>query len=583
MAVPPERRTRRERSGDRHGDQVIDLRAAAASRGRTAARGSAPDPGDLDLAAADPALRDAVRTYGGEEALPGLHELGRHCGARATRELAAEVERSPARLDAYDDAGERVDRVVHHPGWRALLRDGAQAGLTGRPWASGEPHAHLERAASLLLWAQVSGSAAAQAATHHAATAAVVGGPAAASWLPRLASRRVDVTSRRGSAARATSAGLALSEQGGSDTRAATTRAVTELGGPLDGGPTWRLSGRKWFVGNADADVLVVSAATDDGPGTFLVPRSLPGTGDDGLRLLRLRHGRARRAWVVGDVELDDAWAVRLDDENAPGGEALARVAATQHLDGTVLAAAAVRAALWRAGHHARRSARPGGPLDTAPLLRTVLADLAVESEAATLLALRLAAATDGTEADAALLRLAGPVAASWLSRRAPQVTLEALELAGAAAWDETGVLARLHRDAGAVLAGATANGLAVDVVRVVAGDPDAVAAFIGECDTARGHSPRLDAGLDALADLLRTAASEAQQDPAAVEAAARWLVERMALALQASLVARHAPDAVTEAWLGGRLESPGTRGLGTAPLGVRQTAVVLDRALGAT
>lgn len=641
--APPDRRTRRPRGSD----QVIDLRQAAASRNRSGPAPISPQRGDVDLAAGDHALLDAVRRHAGPGLLPALHKVGRHAGDTARVRLAGDVEQVPVRLETYDDRGDRADRIVVHPGWDQLQRDGVEAGLGGAPWASPAPHAHLARAAALLLWAQTSASSATAMSTHYAATAAVVDTPATGAWLPRLASRRLETGSRRAAAKHGISAGVALTEPGSSGGGSEpSTTATVSLGGPIDGGPTWRLSGRKWFVGNADADVLVVSARTRDGTASFLLPRRLLDGRPNDVRLLRLRTGPALPAWLVGDVELDGAWAVRLDgdpdsaDPASPGSSPprqLGALGAARTLDASVLSAAAIRAALSLAGHHCRYRTVPGGPLDTAPMVRTLLADVAVESEAATVLALRLAAATDaaavvprptagpgpaprGTDEEdadgskqtdrartqstsgpatarsetvraeaartdpgyeAALLRLAGPVAAAWLSRRAPQVTLEAQDCLGSLAWDAGGQLARVHRDAGAVLAGRTGSGLSLQVVDVLSHDTDAVEAFLAECERARGGHPRLDAAVSACADLLHTAAVEARQDPAAVQGAARWLVERLAVTLQASIVLRECPTPVAEAYLAARLDGAGTRGLGTLPLGSRQTALVVDRALG--
>ncbi|WP_380168430.1 acyl-CoA dehydrogenase family protein [Jannaschia sp. R86511] len=593
--VPDDRRTRRPRQDE----TVIDLRQAAATRNRGADSPEVlPTVGDTDLAAADQALLDAVRRHGGPALLPGLHELGRHVGAVAQRALAEAVEASPPRLQAFDGRGERVDRVLTHPGWSQLQCQGTEAGLAGRPWqAAGEGHAHLARAAGLLLWAQTSGSSAMALSTHYAAAAALVDSPAAAQWLPRLASRRLDTGSRRAAAKPGCSAGVAVTERSSSAPGSSpATTATRALGGPVEGGPTWRLSGRKWFAGNADADALLVTATTEQGTGVFLLPRRLDDGSTNGVRTQRLRPGHAYRAWVVGDLELDAAWAVRLD--SGPGASPLQALQAARSLDATVLAAADARALLSRVGHHARHRVVPGGPLDTAPLARTLLADLAVESEAATVLALHLAAATDAAHPDggpgapggpgtgdaaeaAALLRLAAPVGAAWASRRAPQVALEALECLGGAGWDDDSDVARLLRDSSAVLAGATGSGLALEAVRVVADDADAVEAFVAECERSRGGHPRLDAAVTGCVDLLRTAGSEARQDLAAVQGAARWLSERLAVTLQACLVVRACPSPVAEAYLAARLDGAGTRGLGTLPLGARQTALVVDRALG--
>lgn len=573
----PDSRTRRQRSGD----TVIDLRQAAASRQAGVGTG-APAPADIDLAAGDLAFLDAVTGLGGQDLLPGLGELGRHAGSLAQRRLVDDCEAAPPRLETHDAAGDRVDRVVVHPSWPRLWADGEEAGLGGRPWTSGQPHAHLARAAGLLLWAQTAGSSATALSTHHAVAAAVAVTPAAGAWLPRLAPRRAGSTTRRGSTGpRTLLAGLAVTERGTSAPGSLpTTVATQELGGPVAGGPTWRIGGRKWFAGNADAAVLLVTAATEDGVGTFLVPRPT----DRSVRVDRLRRGTAHRAWVVGDLSLQDAWGVRLDAPGDPGRRPAAVLDAARALDSSVLAAASLRAAVRLAGTHARHRQVPGGPLDTVPLVRTLLADLAVESEAATLLALRLAGATDragGSPAEAAFLRLAAPVAAAWLSRRAPLAALEARELVGSPGWDERSEAALVHAQSGAVLTGPTAHGLAAEAVRVLSEDTDAVEAYLAVCAGPAGASQRLDAAAAATADLLRAAAAEARQDPGAVHAAGRWLVERLAVTLQGALVVAGSPRPVVEAFLASRLDPSGVRGLGTLPLGSRQAALVVDRALG--
>ncbi len=620
MTAPDSRRRRLR--GD---DVVIDLRQAAAIR-QPGPAAEPPAPADVDLLDGDLALVDAVRGLGAAALLPGLSGLGRHAGSLVQRRLVEDSEAAPPRLQTHDAAGARLDRVVVHPAWEQLVRAGTEAGLAGRPWASTEPHAHLARAAGLLLWAQTAGSSAVALSTSHAVAAAVAVTPAAAAWLPRLSSRRTVPGARRGGppARPATSAAVALTERGSSAPGAVpTTTAVPEPGGPVEGGPTWRVGGRKTFVGNADADVLLVSAATADGAGLFLLPRPADGA----LAVERLRPGSAHRAWVVGDLVLRQAWAVRLDTPGPPAGlpaprdgrRPAAALEAARVLDGAVLAAASLRAAVRLAGTHARHRHVPGGPLDTVPGVRTLLADLAVESEAATLLALRLAAATDGAVAtagsaatpgpgpgpghghghghgnshghghgdggdpaeQAALLRLAGPVAAAWLSRRAPQAALEARELLGSAGWDETSEVARVHAQSSAVLASATAHGLGAEVVRVVSEDPEAVEAFLLECGRAAGAARRLDASVAATAEVLRAAAAEARQDPGAVHAAARWLVERLAVTLQGALVLQGAPAPVAEAFLASRLDSFGARGVVPLPMGSRQAALVVDRALG--
>ncbi len=367
---------------------------------------------------------------------------------------------------------------------------------------------------------------------------------------------------------------MAMTEkQGGSDVRANTTEAVASPGGPLEG-DTYRLTGHKWFCSAPMSDAFLVLARTGAGVGCFLLPRVL----DDGTRndvaIQRLKDKLGNRSNASSEIELDGAWAVRVGDEGRGIRTILGMVASTR-LDCVLGSAATMRAALVRAVHHARHRSAFGALLVDQPLMRNVLADLALESEAATVLAMRLAHAVDAGEDD--LSRLGVALGKFWVCKRTAPMVAEALECLGGNGYVEENGLARLYREAplNSIWEG-SGNVNALDVVRALTREPASLAALGKELALARGHDRVLDAAID---DCESVGALALGPD---APWGARRLVERLALTLQAALLVRHSPGPVADAFVASRLGGDHGRTFGTlgASVGPDAVSLLLERAL---
>jgi putative acyl-CoA dehydrogenase len=517
-----------------------------------------------DVLADDLALSEAVHRYAGPGALAGLGELGRLAGTEQAQAWGRDANGHPPVLRTHDRYGHRVDEVEFHPAWHALLEVAVGAGLHGSPWTD-DPGtaAHVRRAAGFVVWSQVEAGHGCPVSMTYAAVPALRADPdVAAQWEPGLTARRYEPGLRAPSGKAGLLAGMGMTEkQGGSDVRANTTCAEA-LG--ADG--EYLLTGHKWFCSAPTGDVFLVLAQAPDGLTCFVVPRVLPDGARNVFRLQRLKDKLGNRSNASAEIELDRTWARRLGPEGRGIAMIIEMVSATR-LDCVLGSAALMRQAVAQATHHARFRSAFGGPLADKPLMRNVLADLALESEAATQLALRLAHAVDAGERD--LRRLAVAVAKYWVCKRTPVVTGEALECLGGNGYVEESGLPRLYREAplNSIWEG-SGNVNALDVLRALRREPAAVDAFVAEAERGRGADPRLDAALD------RLPAELAGAD----EAGARRLVERMALTLQGSLLARHSPTYVADAFCASRLDGDWGRAPGTLPGGA-DTAAVVSRA----
>jgi len=554
-----------------------DARPAHAPTGR---------PSSQDLFSSDVALVEAVHRHGATAHLPRLRELGRLAASPRCTRWAEFVDHYPPQLRAYDPQGCRIDEIDHHPAWHRLLQAGVRAGLGAAPWQDAEEDtasaasAHTARAASLIVWAQAESGHVSALTTTYAAVPALRVDPATADrWVPRLASRAYESGLRPPQRKAGCLAGIAVTERGGgSDLRGTTAVARPEPGGPLDGGPTYRLTGQKWFCSAPMNDVFLVLAQAPGGPTCFVVPRVLADGRRNAWHLLRLKDKAGNRSSASAEVGLDDTWGTRLGDEGRGLRVLLGTLMATR-LDGVLVSAATMRYAVVRAVHHARHREAFGSRLVDKPLMQNVLADLTVESEAATALAMRLAAAVDAGERH--LLRVAVPVAKYWVCKRAPQVVTEAMECLGGNGYVEEHGLARVYRDAPAAsLWEGTGNIAALDVLRAMALQPRSMEVLLAEVDRARGADPRLDRAMDEIAAVLQAASREARRDPGAVEAGARWVVERLAVVLQASLLVRSAPAPVASAFLATRVAGGGGVMFGTLPVGRQTAGTIVERAL---
>jgi putative acyl-CoA dehydrogenase len=532
-----------------------------------------PPLADVNLYAADRALAEAVRREGAGWAEAELAALGGRLGEAEVLEWGAQANRHPPVLHAFDRAGRRRDEVEFHPAWHALLGLAVSRGLHSGPWRAPRPGAHVARAAGVFLLNQVEAGVCCPIAMTYAAVPTLRRQPdLAAEWLPRICATAYDPGLRPVAEKAGVLVGMALTEkQGGSDLRTSTTRAVPVGGSGPEG--EYLLTGHKWFCSAPMCDAFLVLARAPGGLSCFLLPRVLPDGTRNAFHLQRLKDKLGNRANASSEVEFDGAWA-RLVGEEGRGIPITIEMAAYTRLECALGSAGLVRQALVQAAHHAAHRAAFGRRLVEQPLMRNVLADLAVESEAATALVVRLAGAWDRQDdpGEAAFRRIATPAAKYWLGKRAPAAVVEALEVLGGNGYVEESVLPRLYREAplNSIWEG-SGNVMCLDVLRALGRQPETADVVRAELAAAAGLDRRLDAHVAALDTELAAAALGRDE----AEAQARRFVERLALALQGALLVRHAPPAVADAFCASRLGGEGGRTFGTLPAKADVTALV--------
>ena len=537
-----------------------------------------PPLADVNLYATDRALAEAVRREGGAWAEADLTALGGRLGEAEVLEWGVQANRHPPVLHAFDRFGARRDEVEFHPAWHALLGLGVSQGLHSGPWRTPRPGAHLARAAGVFLLTQVEAGVGCPIAMTYAAVPPLRRQPdLAAEWLPRICSTAYDPGLRPVARKAGVLVGMALTEkQGGSDVRANTTRAAPVGGGGP--GAEYRLTGHKWFCSAPMCDAFLVLAQAPGGLSCFLLPRVLADGTKNAFHLQRLKDKLGNRSNASSEVEFDGAWA-RLVGEEGRGVPIIIEMAAFTRLECTLGSAAMMRQALVQAVHHATYRVAFGRRLVEQPLMRNVLADLAVESEAATALAVRLAGAWDRQEdaGETAFRRIATPAAKYWLGKRAPAAVVEALEVLGGNGYVEESVLPRLYREAplNSIWEG-SGNVMCLDVLRALGRHPETADAVRAELRAAGGLDRRLDAHVAALDTELAVAVTGRDE----TEAQARRLVERLAVALQGALLVRHAPPPVADAFCASRLGGDGGRTFGTLPAKA-DVAAIVERAWG--
>ncbi|MER5360948.1 acyl-CoA dehydrogenase family protein [Streptomyces sp. NPDC002785] len=519
-----------------------------------------------DVFAADLALTEAVQRHMPPElfaeARGELGELGRSAGSAQVQAWGAQANENPPVLRSHDRYGNRIDEVEFHPAWHRLLGHAVSAGLTD---AWGRPGGHVRRAAGFLVWTQAEAGHGCPLSMTHAAVPALRTDPAlAAVWEPLLTSTVYEQGLRPVAQKPGALFGMGMTEkQGGTDVRSNTTRAE-----PLAAQGEYLLTGHKWFCSAPMSDGFLVLAQAPAGLTCFLLPRVLPDGTRNMFAIQRLKDKLGNRSNASSEVEFDGTWARRVGDEGRGVRTIIEMVAATR-LDCLVGSAALMRQAVAQAIHHCTYRSAFGGVLIEKPLMRNVLADLALESEAATVLALRLAAAYDAdTESERAFLRIAVPTAKYWVTKRCTPMVGEALECLGGNGYVEESGMPRLLREAplNSIWEG-SGNVQALDVLRALQREPLALNAFLQEVGRARGADHRLDG---AIKDMLTELA-----DLNGIEARARRLVERMALVLQGSLLVRWAPPEVADAFCASRLGGDWGTAFGTLPHSLDLASVV--------
>jgi putative acyl-CoA dehydrogenase len=502
---------------------------------------------DVDLLALDVPLQEALAREGAGWAVDRVREAGVAAASGEAQAHARRAERNAPILRTHDRFGHRIDEVELDPSWHWLLRGAVEREIHALPWRAPRPGAHVARAALELMWTHADAGVMCPVSMTYSAVPALRADPVlAAEWEPRLT--RPDYE-------RGALCGMAMTEkQGGSDVRANTTRAEPA------GDGAWELTGHKWFCSYPSAAVFLVLAQAPAGLSCFVVERG------PGMELQRLKDKLGTRSLPSSEVEFRAAPA-RLLGEEGRGVATIIEMVTHTRLDCVVGSAASMRRGVAEAVWHATHRSAFGARLIEQSAMAGVLADLALESEAATATALRLARAYD--ECDHAFRRLATAIAKYWICKRATPHAAEALECLGGNGYVEESPMPRLLRDAplNGIWEG-SGNVIALDVLRALARDPDGAHPFLAECELARSGDRRLDAHLDALpATLAGLGGPDAQW-------LARRAVEDLALALQASLLVRHAPGAVADAFCAGRL-GEGGRAYGTLPAGADPTAIL--------
>jgi len=513
-----------------------------------------PPFADVNLFTSDIALGEAVAREGAAWARRELDAFGALAGSATALDLGRLANEHPPRLRNFDPQGRRIDRVEFHPAYHDVMAISAAQGLhcssfehllTGERAKAG---VHVARCAGSYMGAQMEPGHCCPITMTHAAVATLRHQPGLArQWLPKILVRDYDPSPRPAEAKRAVTFGMGMTErQGGTDVRANTTSAE-----PIDGGgpgKAYRITGHKWFLSAPMSDAFLVLAQAKGGLSCFLVPRLRPDGALNGLRLLRLKDKLGNRSNASSEVEFDGAEGV-LVGEDGRGIATIIDMVTFTRLDCAISSAGLMRQALARAVHHAWYRSVFQKRLIDQPLMAQVLADMALDAEAATALAFRLARAFDGGDdaSEAAYRRLMTPVTKYWLCKTAPALVGEAMECMGGNGYVEEGGFPLLYREVpvNAIWEG-SGNVMCLDVLRVIEKEPEAVERVVSELEDASRGEARLESAVEAVRALL----SECARD----QRAARSLVEQLAVLAGGTLLLRHAPQAVSDAFLATRL-----------------------------
>ncbi len=517
------------------------------------------------------ALRDAVAFNSGAAHAASLNtflgEVGAELGTAAMIESARLANQCTPRLVTHDAAGRRVDQVEFHPAYHSLMRAALKWGLHTGPWSEpleGGPVPHVKRAAAFMLFTEIEASTLCPVSMTYAVVPALKrNARIAAEWLPKLYGREYDARFIAAGGKSAVTMGMGMTEkQGGSDVRANTTAAV-----PLGGG-AYAITGHKWFMSAPMCDAFLILAQAPGGLTCFFLPRILPDGSVNAIRIERLKDKLGNKANASSEVEFSGAHAWAVGDEGR-GVPVILEMGTLTRLDCALGTAGLMRQALAQALHHCAQRQAFGKLLKHQPVMRNVLADLALESEAATALAMRLARAVDGSSSDGGgnsntsfeqvIRRVLTPIAKFWICKRGSHFAQEAMECLGGNGYVEEGVLARLYREMplNSIWEGA-GNIMALDLLRALRQGPEVSAALDAELAPAKGANPHFDRFIARLPQRL--------EDAAAQESSARRLAQDVALAVQAALLKQHAPDFVFDAFCASRLAGDWGYAFGTLP-----------------
>jgi putative acyl-CoA dehydrogenase len=520
---------------------------------------------DFDTSA-HPALLEGLRREGAGWAEADVRTLGRLAGSQQAQEWARLAEENKPILHTHDRYGHRVDEVEYTPAYHELMRVAVANGVHAAPWADDRPGAHVARAARMVAWSQSDGGHTCPISMTYSVVPALRNQPdLAARFEPLLTSREYDFGLREPSTKRGLIAGMSMTEkQGGSDVRANTTTAT-----PIDG--SYRIVGHKWFTSAPMSDFFLTLAQAPGGLSCFLLPRVLPDGTRNPIHLQRLKDKLGNRSNASAEVEYDDATGWLVGDEGR-GVRTIIDMVNMTRLDCVLGTSSGMLTGLRQAVHHAMHRTAFGARLIDQPAMVNVLTDLAVETEAALVVAMRLAGSVDrsvrGDEQETMFRRLGLAVTKYWVCKRGPAHAAEALECLGGNGYVEESGMPKLYREAPLMsIWEGSGNVAALDVLRAMVTTPLAVEALFTELDAAAGADDRLDLAVIALRKQLG--------DLDDAQYRARRLVEQLALCLQGSLLVRYGDPAVADAFCASRLGGDWGIAFGTLPSGVDTRAIL--------
>jgi putative acyl-CoA dehydrogenase len=524
---------------------------------------------DYNVFRSDSALVEALARECAGSAFETLDILGALAGSSETQAWARNANENPPKLRTHDRYGNRIDEVEYHPHYHELMTVATRFGLHAEPWASSDPVAHTARAAKFYVWGQVEAGHGCPISMTYAAVPALRAQPGVYhAWEPKLTAADYDPELKPVEEKRSAICGMAMTEkQGGSDVRANRTRATFAEHMTL--GDAYVLTGHKWFCSAPMSDAFLILAQADAGLTCFLMPRVLPNGTRNRIFIQRLKDKLGNRANASSEIELEDAWAVRVGDEGH-GVQTIVEMVNFTRLDCINGSASLMRQAAAQAIHHATYRHAFGKALIDQPAMQNVLADLTLESEAAMLLLFRLSRAVDRAADDpreALIKRLGTAIGKYYVCKRTPAVVGEALECLGGNGYVEESIMPRLFREAplNSIWEGA-GNINALDVLRILRKQPQTLEAYRAEVEPALADM-RVRAAANELFGLVR--------DANVVESQARWVTERLALLWQAALLARDPHNPVVDLFVESRLGGRWSGSLGTLPASAGHAAII--------
>ncbi len=520
---------------------------------------------DYNLFELDLALGEGLQREGAAWARERVRAFGATLGSADVLKDGELANRHAPLLKTFDRFGQRIDEVEFHPAYHRLMQLGIEAGIHSIAWNNNDGGGHVAHTALEYLLVQTEAGVCCPMAMTYAAVPTLHRQPEiAAQWAPKILADRYDPRMLPMEEKHGLTIGMAMTEkQGGSDVRANASRAAG-----IDGNE-YRLTGHKWFCSAPMCDAFLTLAQAKEGLTCFLVPRWQPDGARNNFFIQRLKDKLGNRSNASSEIEYQNTFALRIGDEGA-GVRTIIEMVHHTRLDTCLAAAGLMRQAFVQAVHHANHRSAFGRRLIDQPLMQNVLADMALEAEAALLLTLRIARAyddSDGDEDAALFARLAVAIGKYWVNKRTPNLVYEAMECLGGAGYVEESMLPRLYREAplNSIWEG-SGNVICLDVLRALLRTPRSAELFFDEVRDVAADA-RVAPAIAEIKQLLA--------QPEALESQARRLVESMALVLQASLMARHAPSTDADAFISARLANAGGVAYGTLPAGTDFTAIM--------